>query len=163
MQKKIRLITYAALIAAMYVVLTMVAAAFGLDRGVIQVRISEMLTILPVFTFAAVPGLFVGCLLANLMTGAMIWDVLIGPLATLLGAVGTWLLRKRAPYLGIVPPILSNALIVPLVLRCAYGVPDAYLYLVLTVGIGEAISAGVLGFLLYRVLCKRAGKLHRRI
>lgn len=158
MNRKIRFITNAALIAAMYVVLTLMAMMFGLDKGVIQVRFSEMLTILPVFTSAAVPGLYVGCLLANLVTGAMIWDVLIGPIATLLGACGTWLLRKRAPWLGGVPPIVANTLIVPLVLRYAYGVMDAYPYLLVTVGIGEILSAGVFGGVLYRVLRKRTRK-----
>ena len=62
-------LTQAAMIAAIYVVLTYFISAFGLANGAIQVRISEALTILPIFTPAAIPGLFVGCLLSNILTG----------------------------------------------------------------------------------------------
>lgn len=138
-------------IAALYVVLTLVAQAFGLASGAIQVRLSEALTILPCFTAAAVPGLTVGCVLANLITGCAMWDVVFGSLATLLGAVGTWLLRKK-PMIAWIPPVVSNAVIVPIVLQKVYGVPDAWWYLVLTVGAGEIIACGVLGMLLYHSL-----------
>ena len=138
-------------IAAMYVVLTLVAQAFGLASGAIQVRLSEALTILPVFTAAAVPGLTVGCVLANLITGCAMWDVVFGSLATLLGAIGTRLLRSK-PLIAWIPPVLSNAIIVPIVLQKVYGVPDAWWYLVLTVGAGEVISCGILGLLLYHSL-----------
>lgn len=76
-----------AAIAASYVVLTFLANALGLSSGVIQLRFSEALTILPVFTPAAVPGLFAGCLLANILTGCLPLDVIFGSLATLLGAL----------------------------------------------------------------------------
>ena len=138
------------MIAALYVVLTFIANLAGLASGVIQVRLSEALTILPVFTAAAVPGLAVGCVLANLLTGCAIWDVVFGSLATLIGAVGTRLLCKKSPVLAVLPPILSNIIIVPLVLQRVYGVEDAYWYLAMTVGAGEIISCGVLGLLLYR-------------
>ena len=98
------------------------------------------------------PGLAVGCVLANLLTGCAIWDVVFGSLATLIGAVGTRLLRKKSPVLAVLPPILSNIIIVPLVLQRVYGVEDAYWYLAMTVGAGEIISCGVLGLLLYRSL-----------
>ena len=88
-------IAFGGVIAALYVVLTLIANAFGLASGAIQVRISEALTILPVFTTSAIPGLTVGCVLANLITGCAPWDVVFGSLATFLGAVGTWLLRKK--------------------------------------------------------------------
>ena len=148
-------------IAALYVVLTLVAQAFGLASGAIQVRLSEALTILPCFTAAAVPGLTVGCVLANLITGCAMWDVVFGSLATLLGAVGTWLLRKK-PMIAWIPPVISNAVIVPIVLQKVYGVPDAWWYLVLTVGAGEIIACGVLGMLLYHPL-KRVHQLFASI
>ncbi len=135
-------------IAALYVVLTMVAAAFGLASGAIQVRLSEALTILPVLTPAAVPGLTIGCVLANIVTGCLPWDVVFGSLATLIGAVGTRLLRKN-PYIAWIPPVVSNMVIVPIVLQKVYGVEDAWWYLMLTVGAGEVISCGILGLLLY--------------
>ena len=145
-------LTQGAMIAALYVVLTFIANLAGLASGVIQVSLSEALTILPVFTAAAVPGLAVGCVLANLLTGCAIWDVVFGSLATLIGAVGTRLLRGQSPVLAVLPPILSNIIIVPLVLQRVYGVEDAYWYLAMTVGAGEIISCGVLGLLLYRSL-----------
>ena len=92
--KKVLFLTQAAMIAALYVVLTFIANAFGLASGVIQVRLSEALTVLPFFTPAAVPGLYVGCLLANLLTGGCLLDILVGSLATLIGALGTRALRK---------------------------------------------------------------------
>ena len=147
----VRDLTLAAMIAGLYVVLTMVSAAMGLASGAIQVRISEALCILPVFTPAAVPGLWIGCLLANLVTGCAPWDIVFGSLATLLGAVGTRLLRQK-PFLAWIPPVLSNMLIVPVVLMKVYGVPDAWWYLVLTVGAGEVIACGILGLLLWKAL-----------
>ncbi len=146
-------IAFGGVIAALYVVLTFVAAAFGLASGAIQVRLSEALTILPVFSAAAVPGLTVGCVLANLLTGCAAWDVVFGSLATLIGAAGTRLLKNR-PFLAWIPPVISNAAIVPIVLQRVYGVPDAWWYLVLTVGAGELISCGLLGLLLYRAVSR---------
>ncbi len=140
-------------IAALYVVLTLVANAFGLASGAIQVRLSEALTILPVFTAAAVPGLTVGCVLANLLTGCALWDVVFGSLATLIGAVGTRMLRKK-PLIAWIPPVISNAVIVPVVLQKVYGVPDSFWYLMLTVGAGEVIACGILGLILYHALLK---------
>ena len=141
-------VAFGGVIAALYVVLTIVANALGLASGAIQVRFSEALTILPVFTATAVPGLTVGCLLANLITGCALWDVVFGSLATLIGAAGTRLLQKK-PMLAWIPPVISNMVIVPIVLQQVYGVPDAWWYLVLTVGAGEVISCGILGLLLY--------------
>ena len=149
----VKTLTIGGAIAALYVVLTLVANAFGLASGAIQVRLSEALTILPCFTPAAVPGLTVGCILANLVTGCAPWDVVFGSLATLIGAAGTYLLRKK-PLLAWIPPVLSNAIIVPIVLQKVYGVPDSFLYLMLTVGAGEVIACGILGLLLYKALSK---------
>ncbi len=145
--KKLLFITQAAMIAAIYVVLTYIFAPFSF--GEIQVRISEALTILPVFTPAAIPGLFVGCLLGNMLGGALLPDIIFGSLATLIGAFFTWKLRNAHPFLAPVPPILSNTIIVPFVLRYAYGILLPIPFMMLTVGIGEVISCGVLGLLLY--------------
>ena len=141
-------VAFGGITAALYVVLTVIANALGLASGVIQVRFSEALTILPVFTPAAIPGLTVGCVLANLITGCLPWDVVFGSLATLIGAVGTHLLRNK-PHIAWIPPVVSNMAIVPIVLMKVYGVTDAWWYLVLTVGAGEIISCGILGLLLY--------------
>ena len=143
--KKVLYLTQAALIAAVYVTLTLVFAPFSYRE--IQVRISEALTILPFFTPAAIPGLFVGCILANYLGGSILVDIIFGSLATLIGAIGSWLLRKNR-YLVPVPPIAANTLIVPFVLYYGYGVNLPIPMMMLTVGIGEVISCGILGVLL---------------
>ena len=140
--KKTAFLVQAAAVAAVYVVLTMVFAPFSF--GEIQVRISEALTILPYYTPAAVPGLFIGCLLGNILGGAILPDIIFGSLATLIGAVFSYLLRRNR-FLVPVPPILANVLIVPFVLRYGYGVVLPIPLMMLTVGIGEVISCGVLG------------------
>ena len=145
-------LTTAGLIAALYVILTLFAQMLGLASGVIQLRISEALTILPIFTAAAVPGLAIGCFLANFMTGCAAWDVVFGTVATLLGALGTRIIGRRVPVLGPVFPIVANCLIVPPVLMYVYGAEEAYWFLVVTVGIGEILSCGVLGWMLYKAL-----------
>ncbi|MBR0397269.1 MAG: QueT transporter family protein [Eubacterium sp.] len=150
--KKVTFITQAALIAAIYVVLTYIFAPFSF--GEIQVRISEALTILPVFTPAAIPGLFVGCLLGNMLGGALLPDIIFGSLATLIGAFFTWKLRNAHPFLAPVPPIAANTVIVPFVLRYAYGILLPVPFMMLTVGVGEVISCGVLGLLLYYGLAR---------
>ncbi len=157
--KRVLFMTQAAMIAAMYVVLTMFISAFDLASGAIQVRISEALCILPVFMPAAVPGLWIGCLLANMLTpNVMVFDIVFGSLATLIGAVGTYLLRRH-PFLCTLPPVVSNAVIIPLVLRFGYGYTFFYKgvdlsvpFFAVTVGIGEILSVCVFGSLLLRVL-----------
>ncbi|MCI8962249.1 MAG: QueT transporter family protein [Eubacterium sp.] len=149
--KKIMYLSQAAMIAALYVVLTLLANALGLANYAIQVRFSEALTILPFFTPAAIPGLTIGCLLSNIFTGCAPLDVLFGTLATLIGALGTYALR-RFEWLAPLPPILANTIIVPWVLRFAYDIPDAIPYLMATVGAGELISCGLIGMLLLRSL-----------
>ena len=144
-------VAQAGIIAALYVVLTVFAAGFDLASGAIQVRISEALTVLPVFTPAAVPGLFIGCLLANLITGSAVYDVVFGSLITLAAAVVTRLLKDRK-FIYTSPPVLFNALGVPVILVLAYGVTTAYPLLVLTVGAGEAISVFGFGFALKKIL-----------
>lgn len=153
MNRKTRFLTQSALIASLYVALTFVSATMGIASGAIQVRLSEALTILPIFTVSAVPGLFVGCIVANLLTGAALWDIVFGSIATLLGAVGTYFLRKNR-YLAVIPPILSNTIIIPFVLKTAYGVSEGYSFLFLTIFIGELISCGVLGIILSKALSK---------
>ena len=143
--KKTKAITQASLIAALYVALTYLANLLGLASGAIQIRFSEALTVLPLFTAAAIPGLTLGCLLANLLTGCALWDVIFGTLATLLGALGTRYLSKKSKWLAPIFPILANTLIVPFVLTYVYGLTDAMWYLFLTVAIGEILSCGVLG------------------
>lgn len=140
----------AAMIAAIYVALTYVFAPISFSE--IQVRIAEALTILPVFTSAAIPGLFIGCLIGNTIGGALIPDIIFGSLATLIGAFFTWKLRKAHPFLAPVPPILANTLVVPFVLRFAYLIELPIPLMMLTVCIGEILSCGVLGLILYYAL-----------
>ena len=156
--KNASIITVGAMTAALYVVLTLVANAFGLANYAIQVRFSEALTILPYFTPAAIPGLFVGCILSNLITGCMPLDVLFGSLATLLGALGTYSLRK-CKWAAPIPPIIANTIIVPFVLAYVYHFEGSIPYFMVTVGIGEIISCGVLGMILLNVLDKYKDKI----
>ena len=152
-REKIRSIAVGAVIASLYVVLTYLANLLGLASGAIQVRLSEILTVMPVFSFAAVPGLFIGCIIANILTGCALWDVVFGSLATLLGAIGTYFLRKHK-LLAVLPPILANAVIVPFVLIFVYSLEGTYPYFFATVGIGEVISCGVFGTILLKSLEK---------
>lgn len=134
--------THAAAIAAVYIVLTMMFQPISF--GPVQFRISEALCVLPFFTPAAVPGLFIGCLLSNFFCGAAVLDVIFGSLATLLGALGSYAVRERK-WAVCVPPILANTLIIPWVLRYAYGSEDMILFAMGTVGVGEILAIGVLG------------------
>ena len=148
--KKLVFICQAAVIAALYIVLTYVFSAFA--SGVIQVRVSEALTILPAFTPAAIPGLVIGCLLSNTLTGCVLLDIIFGSVATLIGD-GSYALRRHT-WLVPIPPIVSNMIIVPFVLRYAYGATDAFPFMIATVGAGEIISCYLLGMLLYGALKK---------
>ncbi len=145
-------LTQGAMIAAIYVVLTFIFAPISF--GEVQIRIAEALTVLPFFTPAAIPGLFVGCLIGNITGGAILPDIIFGSIATLLGAAGTWMLRKHNRFLAPVPPIIANTVIVPLVLRFGYGVNLPIPFMMLTVGAGELISCGVFGLILQTVLMK---------
>lgn len=188
--KKQDVLTQAALIAACYVVVTVALAPIAF--GEVQFRISEALTILPLFTPAAIPGLFIGCLIGNTLGGAVLPDIIFGSLATLLGAIGTYIIgqglkgrtsigitpelvgdsfeegqgieevvieetKKLSPIIfATIPPIVANAAIVPFVLKYAYGSPLPIPFMMLTVGIGEVISCGILGTLLGTVLQRNA-------
>jgi len=150
---KAMFIAHAAIIAALYVILTLIANALGLANYAIQVRFSEALTILPYFTPAAIPGLFVGCILSNTLTGCVPLDTLFGSMATLLGAIFTYKMRKWK-FLSPLPPIFFNMLFIPPVLAYIYNFEGTLYYFILTVGIGEVISCGVLGIMLLLILEK---------
>ncbi len=154
MNNKTRFLVQGAAISALYVVLTFVSNAFGLSSGVIQLRLSEALCILPIFTPSAVWGLFLGCIIANTLTGSILLDIVFGSLATLIGAIFTRILRKNK-ILSLLPPIISNTLIIPFVLKMAYGFGGSVLYFMLTVGLGEILSSGVLGYLLIKAMEKQ--------
>lgn len=153
-KNQVTLLVHAATIAALYVILTYIANALGLASSAIQIRFSEALTILPYFTSAAIPGLFAGCLLSNILTGCALPDIIFGSLATLTGALLTRKLR-RYKWLAPLPPILANAIIVPFVLFYAYGIRPLWLSFI-TVTAGEIISCGVLGMILLISLQKYA-------
>lgn len=142
----------AALIAALYVVLTTVFSAFA--SGVIQVRISEALSFLPFFNAAAIPGLAIGCLISNTLAGGVPLDILFGSIATLIGAIGAWAIGKATnnskhetlfAILATLPNVIANTIIVPWVLKFAYGAPEAVPFMMMTVGIGEFIASTLLG------------------
>ena len=150
-ENKTRNLVYGALIAAIYIVLTMMFRPISF--GPIQFRISEALCVLPYFTPTAIPGLFIGCLISNMLGGAMMMDVVFGSLATLIGAFGSYLLKGNR-YLVSLPPIVSNTLIIPWVLKFAYGSEDMIWYMMITVGIGEILAIGILGQLLLTALMR---------
>ena len=157
-------ITQGAIIAALYVALTELSTLVGLSSGAIQFRISEALCVLPAFTPAAIPGLFIGCLISNLLAGGIPLDIIFGAVATLIGAIGAFLLR-RCRWLVPLPTVIANVLIVPPILKYAYGVPyaigthSALPFFMLTVGIGEVVCAYILGIALYSTLLPHRKKL----
>ena len=153
--KKTREIVLGAVIAALYVALTLPFAPIA--YGPVQFRISEALTILPYFTPAAVPGVTLGCLLSNILMGAPLPDIVFGTIATLVGAIFSYRLRVHK-YLVCLPPIVANSLIIPWVLKFAYGVPDLVPVMMFTVGLGEVFAVGILGNMLLLALerCGRA-------
>ena len=150
--KKALFITQAAVIAALYVVLVVVFNYISF--GPIQFRVAEALTILPYFTPAAIPGLFIGCILATVIGGAVVWDIIFGSIATLIGAVFTYLLRNKSKFLAPLPPVLANTIIVPWVLKYAYGAEEMVWFMAVTVGIGEILACYVLGMILLFALNK---------
>lgn len=158
-KQKTAFITKSAMIAALYFILTEISALLGISSGVIQFRLSEMFAVLPAFTPAAIPGIFIGCLISNIVAGGVIWDVVFGSIASLLGAMGTYYLRKKSVYLLPAPTVLANMLIIPFVLRYAYGAEGAIPFFMLTVGFGEFVTAGVLGVFLAKTLKKHKIKL----
>lgn len=153
--RRLRQLCLAALIAAMYVALTYLSMALGLDKNAIQVRFSEMLIPLAFITPAAIPGLYVGCLLANILTGCAPLDILLGPIATLIGAVGAYALgkmehKKIARFLCTVPNIIINTIVVTIVVYICYTAPSEQSlsiipFYAVTIALGEIISCGILG------------------
>ena len=145
---KPRSLCMSAVIAALYAALTLLLAP--ISYGPIQLRLSEALTLLPMLLPQAVPGLFVGCLIANLYTG-LLTDVIFGSLATLIAAIGTYLLRKN-PLLAGACPVVTNAVIVGLVLSLSFSLPIPLT--MLEVGLGE-LGAVLVGFVILSAM-KRA-------
>lgn len=154
--KNVLYLCQGAMIAALYVVLCLVFEPISF--GAIQCRIAEALTILPCFTPAAIPGVTIGCFISNLIGGGSYLDVIFGTLATLIGALGTYWLRRNV-FLAPVPPILSNTIIIPLVLRFAYFDASPFYFLAFTVGIGEVLSCGILGLMLYFVVNRQRSRI----
>lgn len=155
--KKIQYITRAALIAALYVALTHLSNLLGLANGAIQIRFSEALCILPFFMPSAVPGLLVGCIISNITTGAVVWDVIFGSLATFVGAFFASRLKNK--WLVPIPTVIANTVVVPIVILFCYTAKDAWTlsnYLIGVVGVfaGEVISAYALGMVLLVALNK---------
>ncbi len=152
-KKDIKYLVQGASVAAIYVALTFISHAFRLSSGVIQLRLSEALCILPILTPAAIPGLFVGCFISNILTGSIITDVIFGSLATLIGAIFTQKL-KNYRFFYLAPPILSNTIILPFILKYAYSFEGSYLWFSGSIFISELLSCGVLGQILKNILFK---------
>ncbi len=151
--KTVAYLARAGIVAAMYALLTCV---WPFSLGPIQCRVSEALCVLPYYMGAAVPGLFIGCLLGNLLSGAMALDVLFGSLATLLGALCTWLLGKykKPAFLAPLPPVLFNAVIVGILLTYVYSYGLTLPVAMVQVGGGEALSCYILGLPLLAAMKK---------
>ena len=158
--KNTMFLVQAAAIGAIYVVLTLLFAP--LSYGEVQVRFSEALTILPYFTPAAIPGLFVGCILSNLLGGAIPVDIIFGSIATLIGAIFTYKLRGASKWLAPLPPIDAYTVIVPFVLYYGYGVNLPIPLMMLTVGAGEVISCGIFGMIVLTALSKVKGSVFEK-
>lgn len=154
----VRALAQGAIIAAVYALLTIFLAP--ISSGLIQCRVSEAMSVLPYFTFSAVPGLFIGCLIANLLVGAPIYDVIFGSLATLLAAYITYAMRKHvSKYLAPLPSVVVNALVVGWLLTYVYEVGVDYWIAVGYVAIGQAIACFALGIPLMRLLERFRDKL----
>lgn len=148
-------ITKIAIIAAIYAGITIAVAP--LSYAVMQIRISEAMTILPVFTPLAIPGLFIGCLLANLLSPVGMVDVIVGSLATLIGAAGTYALRKHR-FLAMCCPVISNGVLIGGMLHYVAGVNLPLYVCILWVALGEAAACIVIGLALGNLLDR-----HKRI
>ena len=154
LNKRTKNIAFSAIIASLYVILTGISALFGLDKGLIQLRLSEMLCVLPFLTQSGIYGVFFGCLLSGILFGAMPLDTVFGSLTTLSAAVITYYMPKTKPYLAPLPPILLNTLVIPFILKYVYGIGHALPVFALTVFIGEMITCGIFGALMLKALPK---------
>ncbi|MBE6635472.1 MAG: QueT transporter family protein [Ruminococcaceae bacterium] len=146
----VRYITRSAAIAVIYASLAYVSAP--LQLFFFQFRLSEAMCILPIFMPEAIPGLFIGCIIANYLSGAVVFDIIFGSIATLIGALGAYALRRlpdKLMWMTTLPTVLANAFIVPFVIMYAYGSPESYLFLAVTVAVGEIVTASLLGSLFY--------------
>ncbi len=143
----------AGIIAALYATICIVLQAISF--GPIQVRVANALMILPYFTVAAIPGLYIGCLIANAIGGGILIDVIAGSFITLFGAIGARMLRKT-PWLMPLPTVILNILIVPLILKYGYGVPLPLPLSMLYIGVGAVIACIGLGMSLFYTLKKVA-------
>ena len=146
----VRRLAVSAVLAAVYAALT-ISTGF-MSYGGVQFRIAEALGVLPFFFPVTTWGLFIGCLIANVLGGGIILDVIAGSIATLIAAVATYLLRGKSKYLASVPPVVANALIVPWVLKYGYGEPLSIPFMMGTVGLGEILTATIVGTILLLVL-----------
>lgn len=157
--KKTKYIVNAALIAALYAGLTFLSNVFSLAYGPLQLRLSEALTILPLFTPAAIPGLTIGCFISNIASFNAI-DMIFGTAATLAAAIITYLLRniksKLLPIIGIIPPILINALVIGLELAflADSGFAAAFLATAPLIGLSELAVCLMFGVPLFYVIKK---------
>lgn len=153
MTRNIKYLTRAAMIAAVYAALTVALAPISF--GAVQFRVAEALTVLPMCMAEAVPGLAIGCLVANILGGATIMDIVFGAVATLLAAIVTRHFRNR-PVIAMASPVVFNSLIVgPVVYFCYVMAEGAFsagtlAFTCLTVGIGELAVVFSLGYALYR-------------
>lgn len=145
----VKYLVKAGIIAAIYVVLVIIFSFSSF--GPIQFRVAEALTILPFFTSAAIPGLFIGCLIANILGGAVIWDIIFGSLATLIAAYLSFKLRKQALLVPI-PPIVVNSVVIGIILKLAYGVPEGLIFLMGSVFLGQVVAIYGLGMILLKAL-----------
>ena len=152
---KVLFMTQAAMIAAIYVVLCLVFEP--ISYGAIQTRVAEALTVLPFFTPAAIPGLFIGCLIANGLGGGILLDVVAGSLTTLAAAYLTWMFRGKSKFLASVPPVVLNAIVIPWVLKVGDGGPRPMPFLMVTVGLWEILPASIMGTVLLCVLARYKG------
>ena len=159
--KKVLSLCQGAMIGSLYVILTLISSVTGLAST--PVRLSEALCILPFFTPAAIPGLYVGCLISNLILGGAVPDIIFGSLATLLGAVGTYLLRnlKLGMWLASIPPVISNTVIIPPILAYCYGYKEGFMVLALGIALSEVISCTVIGTALLLALMPLRKKLFK--
>ncbi len=153
----LRYITVSAMTAALYVVLSLISNALGLASLQVQVRFSEALTILPAISPYSIAGVFIGCLITNILCGCAIFDIVFGSLTTLMAAILTYFLTRRLSnakkWVAPLPPIILNSIIIPFILYFGYGLKPLWLSFI-TVFIGEFISAGIFGFVLYSTLVK---------
>ncbi len=143
-------ITQAAVIAALYVALTYVSNILGLAYNAVQFRLSEVLTVLPVFTPAAIPGLLIGCIIANIQSPFGIVDIICGSFATLSAAVVSYMLRKVSfrgiPVLSTVPPVLFNAVIIGLeIMFLENGEPTLFFVSAAQITAGQTVMCIVAG------------------